>query len=151
MCTLSIRFLSTASTHRRIPFSVLTDSPVSVSYTHLTECELKNLAVAESHQHQGNATAMMLYLFYMYQLLYETMYVGTSEKGVSFYQQLGFQYDRTLAGFFTQHYPEPCLLYTSHVPQERRDLEEAQFPSMISRPGMCCITAVSYTHLLFHG
>ena len=49
----------------------------------------------------------MLYLFYMYQLLYETMYVGTSEKGVSFYQQLGFQYDRTLAGFFTQHYPEP--------------------------------------------
>ncbi|WP_343247343.1 GNAT family N-acetyltransferase [Diplocloster hominis] len=72
-----------------------------------TECELKNLAVAEPHQHQGNATAMMLYLFYMYQLLYETMYVGTSEKGVSFYQKLGFEYDRTLPGFFTQHYPEP--------------------------------------------
>ena len=72
-----------------------------------TACELKNLAVSEEHRHQGNATAMMLYLFYMYQLLYETMYVGTSEKAVPFYQKLGFAYDRTLPGFFTENYPEP--------------------------------------------
>lgn len=71
------------------------------------QAELKNIAVKESLQNKGFASAMLAYIFNVYGNGYHVIFVGTSEKGVSFYEQFGFAYSHKQAGFFTDNYPEP--------------------------------------------
>lgn len=86
--------------------------------------ELKNLAVREDRQRQGIGSRMVDFLFGQYP---GPMQVGTSEKGVSFYQRLGFRVSHRVKGFFVDHYPEPIyedgeqcvdMIYLIHPPRK---------------------------------
>ncbi len=74
-------------------------------------CELKNLAVSPSHQHQGLGRQMVEYLSNRYKDSCHTMFVGTgnSRQTVGFYQHCGFTYSHTIPDFFTQHYDHPII------------------------------------------
>ncbi len=69
-------------------------------------CELKNLATDEGRQGRGIGSDLVRHLKELYKGS-GTMYVGTGNSRVSFYERLGFCYDHTLQGFFTDNYPEP--------------------------------------------
>jgi ribosomal protein S18 acetylase RimI-like enzyme len=70
-------------------------------------CEIKNLAVREDRQGEGLGSLLVERLFSLCAGEYHTMYVGTSEAGVAFYQRLGFTVSHRKKGFFVEHYPEP--------------------------------------------
>lgn len=72
-----------------------------------TECELKNLAVCQDMQGQGYGSIFVQQLCLRYRNYYRTMWVGTSQQGVAFYQRLGFLYSHVKKNFFLQYYPEP--------------------------------------------
>ena len=72
-----------------------------------TACELKNLATDPGFQRQGHATRLLRTLFKVYAPRFRTMYVGTAPAGAAFYARLGFTPSHTVAGFFTDNYPEP--------------------------------------------
>ena len=86
------------------------DAPVCVAvfipYSD-TACELKNLATDPQFQKQGYATRLMETLFKFYAARFRAMYVGTAGPGVAFYARFGFTHSHTVAGFFTDNYPEP--------------------------------------------
>ena len=46
-------------------------------------------------------------LFKFYAARFRAMYVGTAGPGVAFYARFGFTHSHTVAGFFTDNYPEP--------------------------------------------
>ena len=72
-------------------------------------CELKNLAVAEPCQRRGYGSAMVRHRFSIYGVRCREMLVGTGDSPLTlpFYQQLGFVYSHTEAGFFTRYYRAP--------------------------------------------
>lgn len=73
------------------------------------ECELKNLAVAETVRKRGYGRKMVEYLCGLYRKTCCRMYVGTADVPcgcMDFYRTLGFRYTHTVKGFFSQ-YPEP--------------------------------------------
>ena len=72
-------------------------------------CELKNLATAEGEQGKGYASRMLRHLFKLYAPQYAEMYVGTSDKGTSFYERLGFEKSYVAENFFVDNYPEPIF------------------------------------------
>ena len=70
-------------------------------------CELKNLAVEESCQGKGIGSALVQHLLKECSLCYDTMYVGTSEKGIAFYEKNGFSPCGIAENFFLDHYDTP--------------------------------------------
>ncbi len=70
-------------------------------------CEVKNLAVREDCQRRGYGTRLMEALFALFAPDYHTMYVGTADAGVAYYQRLGFVLSHVVKDFFVEHYPEP--------------------------------------------
>jgi N-acetylglutamate synthase-like GNAT family acetyltransferase len=74
-----------------------------------TECELKNIATSEEYQGKGYAKKLTEYLFNMYSINYEVMFVGTTNSTAPFYNELGFQYSHTVNNFFIDNYPEPIF------------------------------------------
>ena len=85
-----------------IPACVAVVTPVSAD-----ECELKALATAEQFRHRGIASVMIRFLSGHFRGRYSSIIVGTAEPAVSFYEQSGFVWFRTVPGFFTRTYPEP--------------------------------------------
>lgn len=69
-------------------------------------CELKNLATDPKRQGQGLGGALVKHLMNVYKDS-GRMYVGTGKTGVGFYEKLGFVYDHTMPGFFSENYKEP--------------------------------------------
>ncbi len=72
-----------------------------------TECELKNLAVAQDLQGQGYGSILVQQLCLRYRKQYETMLVGTSQQGTAFYRRLGFIDSHIKKNFFLEHYSQP--------------------------------------------
>ena len=74
-----------------------------------TTVELKNLATAPARQGEGLAGRMIAFLCREYAGRYRRLLVGTSEKGVPFYEKQGFQYCFTRKDFFLEQYEEPVI------------------------------------------
>lgn len=73
------------------------------------ECELKNLAVADSWQGRGCGSRMVRFLLDRFASVAKAMLVGTADSGVPFYERFGFEYAFRVPGFFTENYPEPVV------------------------------------------
>ncbi|EEO28031.1 GNAT family N-acetyltransferase [Oxalobacter paraformigenes] len=76
-----------------------------------TVCELKNLATEETARNRGYATALIRHVLDVYRDRFSVMQVGTGDfpKTLRFYEQCGFVFSHRVAGFFTDHYPEPVF------------------------------------------
>lgn len=76
-----------------------------------TVCELKNLATAETARNRGYATALIRHIVEVYRGRFSAMQVGTGDfpKILRFYEKCGFVLSHRIAGFFTDHYPEPVF------------------------------------------
>ena len=74
-----------------------------------TDCELKDLAVAEPFRRQGLGSRMIAYLAGIYAVYYKRMLVGTSGGNFSFYEKNGFRYSHVAKDFFAENYPEPIM------------------------------------------
>ena len=72
-----------------------------------TSCELKNIATDPQFQGQGHATRLVETLFKLYAARFQTMYVGTTPTGATFYARFGFEPSHTVVGFFADNYPKP--------------------------------------------
>lgn len=73
--------------------------------------ELKNLAVAPSHQRKGYGRAMVKFICHHYSDRADTLLVGTGDSPhtIAFYESCGFSYSHTLPDFFTQNYDHPII------------------------------------------
>lgn len=76
-----------------------------------TVCELKNLATGKTARNQGYATALIRHVLDVYRGRFSAMQVGTGDfpKILRFYEKCGFVLSHRIAGFFTDHYPEPVF------------------------------------------
>lgn len=74
-------------------------------------CELKNLATVPAYQRMGYGSAMLRYLFAVYEQECTVMWVGTGESPltVPFYERCGFRYSHRVRDFFTKHYEHPII------------------------------------------
>lgn len=72
--------------------------------------ELKNIAVAPSHQRKGYGKRLIDFLFSYYPDC-EVMYVGTGDvpSSLSFYKKCGFIESHRLKNFFTDNYNHPIF------------------------------------------
>ncbi|MEG1843659.1 MAG: thymidine kinase [Clostridia bacterium] len=69
-------------------------------------CELKNLATEPGRQGMGLGSLLVRHLMEIYRPC-GRMYVGTGKTRVAFYERLGFSWDHTIQGFFSDNYPGP--------------------------------------------
>ena len=74
-------------------------------------CELKNIAIAPSHQRKGYGREMISFLLREYKKSHQTIRVGTGDsvQTTAFYQSCGFRYAFTLPDFFTNNYNHPII------------------------------------------
>lgn len=66
--------------------------------------EIKNLATKEDFQNKGFATKMINNLTTVFRE-YKTMWVGTSDDGVAFYEKQGFVFSHIKKDFFKNYFP----------------------------------------------
>ena len=71
--------------------------------------EVKNLATTPARQGEGLAGRMLGFLCREYAGRYRRLLVGTSERGVPFYEAQGFRYAFTRKDFFLTEYREPVI------------------------------------------
>lgn len=69
--------------------------------------ELKNLVTHPEHRRQGLGSAMLTSLCIRYAAPQAVIFVGTSQKGVSFYQRNGFRPSHIVHDFFLSQYRQP--------------------------------------------
>lgn len=70
-------------------------------------CELKNVATSEEFQGRGYASRLIKYVYNEYRDIYKEMQVGTADKGVAFYERIGFKKSHIIKNFFIDNYKEP--------------------------------------------
>ena len=73
--------------------------------------EIKNLAIAPTHQRKGNGRQIIDFVAKVYQDRYCVLQVGTGESPltVPFYEKCGFAVSHRIENFFTQHYDHPIV------------------------------------------
>ncbi len=72
-----------------------------------TAGEIKNLSVLPQYQNLGIGRRLIEFALRRYRSRFRKMYVGTSESGIGFYRQCGFEVSHVVRNFFTENYPEP--------------------------------------------
>lgn len=73
------------------------------------ECELMNLATAETYQGRGYASELVRWLISRYEDSCNSMLVGTSEDGRAFYRRLGFEDAFVRERFFIDNYEQEII------------------------------------------
>lgn len=74
--------------------------------------ELKNIAVAETHQNQGLGGKILTYIKEISKLKYQKIIVGTGDSSflqIRFYERNGFKKFGIRENFFLENYPEPII------------------------------------------
>ena len=73
--------------------------------------EIKNLAVAPTHQRKGYGRQMIDFVAKVYQDHYCVLQVGTGDSPltVPFYEKCGFAVSHRIENFFTEHYDHPII------------------------------------------
>ena len=73
--------------------------------------EIKNLAVALSHQRKGYGRKMIDFIAEIYRGDYAVLQVGTGESPVTigFYESCGFTISHRVKNFFVDHYNHPII------------------------------------------
>jgi ribosomal protein S18 acetylase RimI-like enzyme len=73
--------------------------------------EIKNIAVAETHQGKGIGKKLLEYAFSEAKKKgFQDIQIGTANSSIgqlALYQKMGFEMDHILKSFFTDNYPEP--------------------------------------------
>jgi ribosomal protein S18 acetylase RimI-like enzyme len=76
-----------------------------------TLIEIKNIAVAETHQGKGIGKKLLTFAFSeAKEKGFQDIQIGTANSSISqlvLYQKMGFKMDHILKSFFTDNYPEP--------------------------------------------
>ena len=70
-------------------------------------CELKNLAVNPEHRGKGYGTQLVRHMLKLFAPRTRTMYVGTDESNVGFYERFGFRRAYVAENFFADNYDPP--------------------------------------------
>ncbi|MBO9592908.1 MAG: GNAT family N-acetyltransferase [Niabella sp.] len=77
------------------------------------ELEIKNIAIAVSHQNKGIGSFLIRQLVELARKQhYKTLLVGTADTGlqqIRFYERNGFRQFAIRENFFTEHYPQPIF------------------------------------------
>lgn len=77
------------------------------------ELEIKNIAVAPSHQNNGIGSFLIRQIIAIARKQqYKTLIVGTADSGwqqIRFYERNGFQKYAVRKNFFIEHYPQPIF------------------------------------------
>ena len=73
--------------------------------------EIKNLAVAPSHQRKGYGRKMIDFIAEIYRGDYAVLQVGTGESPltIGFYESCGFTISHRVKNFFVDHYNHPII------------------------------------------
>lgn len=95
---------------------VMLDGDAAVAVAVVTDegggiCELKNLAVAPSHQRQGLGGQIVRHLLRRFGATFHTMLVGTGNSCITipFYQSCGFVEHHRVKDYMLAHYDQPIM------------------------------------------
>ena len=72
-------------------------------------CELKNLAVLPGQRGKGYGSQLVRHMMKLYASRARTMYVGTGDDNVGYYERFGFRRAYTVENFFTDNYDSPIV------------------------------------------
>ncbi len=89
-------------------FALEDEAIAAVVYLGGGEYELKNIAVKESSRGKGLSKQLIQHILSFYPNL-KTLYAGTGESNISFYEHLGFKYSHKIENFFTDNYTHPII------------------------------------------